>query len=101
MTSIKSRVRSFVRSFAHSPVCSMMLSLHNLRGTVTGSRERMAVDQLLESEKNVEWPCSCNSGDDGDEGKPMLRKESRCVTRISCSFLLTFSYLFVKLNDNK
>lgn len=34
---------SRVRSFARSPARSMMLSLHNLRGTVTGSRERMAV----------------------------------------------------------
>jgi len=32
-----------VGSFARSPARSMMLSLHNLRGTVTGSRERMAV----------------------------------------------------------
>lgn len=34
---------SSVHSLARSPARSMMLSLHNLRGTVTGSRERMAV----------------------------------------------------------
>lgn len=71
---------SLVRSLTHPLARSMMLSLHNLRGTVTGSRERMAVPSFLRV-KNVEWPCSRNS-DDGDEGKPMLREESRRVTRI-------------------
>lgn len=69
----------------------MMLSLHNLRGTVTGSRERMAGTSFSRV-KNVEWPCSRNSDDDGDEGKPM-RRAGKNLDVLRESRVLSFDFL--------